>query len=98
MIVTGQVSVGTSEVTLVTVPVNPCIVILSSDPGSASTVYVGTTTGVSSSNGIPLGAGQSFTFAGYHHVLQGGQAQLLYAICASGSATVGYLMSEDPTI
>ena len=96
MIVTGQVAVGTSEVTLITVPTNPCIVILSSDPGSASTVYVGTTTGVTSSNGIPLGAGQSFTFAGYHP--QGNAAQLLYAICGSGSATVGYLISEDQTL
>ena len=98
MIVTGQVAVGTSEVTLVTVPTNPCIVILSSDPGSASTIYIGTTTGVTSSTGTPLGAGQSITFAGYHHVLQGNQAQLLYAICGSGSATVGYLISEDQTL
>ncbi len=91
MITTGQVPVGTSEVTLVTLPAGPCIVILSSDPGSADTAYIGTSTGVTSSTGTPLGAGGSLTFAGYWS--EGEKTQTLYAICASGSAAVGYLIS-----
>ena len=92
----NQASVGATAVTAIcTVPPGPCMVALSSDPASTGTVYVGITPAgtantLSGSNGMPLAAGQSITFAGY----KGSAGASLSGWCKSGSAaTVGYLIS-----
>ena len=89
MITTGQVSATTTAASLLTVPAGPCMVVLSSDPASANTAYVGPAGTVTSSNGIPVGVGQSVTFAVYG----GSPAKALSVVCATGTATVGYLTS-----
>lgn len=93
MLSTGQITTSGGTVsTLVTVPPGPCLVILSSDPASAATAYVGpaTTSGtLTASNGIPLAVGAQMTFPGY----PGGKGATLDVIAAgTASATVGWLI------
>lgn len=97
MIRTGQVTATAGSVSaLCHVPPGPCVVVLSSDPASAATAYVGITPGtggtLSSSNGIPLGAGASLTFPGY---AGGGGANLSVVAAGTASATVGWLVSRS---
>ena len=82
---TNQVSVSTTAATLLTVPPGPCMVVISLDPASADTAYVGPAT-VTSSTGIPLAAGQSMTLAVYG----GAPKQVFQVVCGTGTATVGY--------
>lgn len=96
MLSTGQVTAsgGTSS-SLFTVPPGPCLVILSSDPASAATAYVGVTPAaggtLSSSNGIPLAAGAQMTFPGYPGAHGAG---LSFVAAGTASATVGWLVSR----
>ncbi len=91
----NQASVGTVTTAICTIPPGPCMVVLSSDPGSTGTAYVGitpagTANALSGSNGMPLAAGQSVTFAGY----KGSAGASLSGFCKAGSAaTVGFLIS-----
>ena len=101
MLSTGQVTTSGGTVsTLVTVPPGPCLVILSSDPASAATAYIGITpaaaagtlASLSSTNGIPLASGAQMTFPGY----PGGRGAALSVIAAGTlSATVGWLISRS---
>ena len=95
MLSTGQVTAtGGSVSSLVTVPPGPCLVILSSDPASAATAYIGpAVTGgtLSSSNGIPLASGAQMTFPGY----PGAKGATLAVVAAgTASATIGWLISR----
>lgn len=96
MLSTGQVTATAGSVSsLCAVPPGPCVVILSSDPASAATAYIGITPGtggtLSSSNGIPLAAGASMTFPGY----TGARGAALSVVAAgTASATVGWLVSR----
>ena len=101
MFSTGQVTTtGGSVSSLVTVPPGPCLVILSSDPASAATAYIGVTppaaagtlASLSSTNGIPLAAGAQMTFPGY----PGAKGEALSVVAAGTlSATVGWLISRS---
>jgi hypothetical protein len=97
MLRTGQVTVsGGSASSLCTVPPGPCVVVLSSDPASAATAYVGVTPGtggtLSSSNGIPLASGASLTFPGYGAATG---ASLSVVAAGTASATIGWLVSRS---
>jgi hypothetical protein len=87
-------SSGTAS-SLCVVPPGPCLVILNSDPASAATAYIATTpsTGgsISSTNGIPLAAGASMTFAGYPGAKGSG---LSFVAAGTASATVGWMISR----
>ena len=94
-IVTGQVSATATTAAFCTVPAGACIVIFTNDSASAGSAYIGvtpagTTPGLTSSNGIPLPAGQSITFAGYS-----GSAGASMSVVAASTANVGYLISSD---
>lgn len=96
MLRTGQVTVsGGSASSLCQVPPGPCVVVLSSDPASAATAYVGVTPSggsLSSANGIPLASGASLTFPGYGAA---GGASLSVVAAGTASATVGWLVSRS---
>jgi hypothetical protein len=89
VIITGQVSAGTAVANLVRMPPGPCMVVVT-NPGTV-TAYVGPGTSLSSSNGMPVPAGQSLTWAGY----QGGHGAQLQVVASSGTAssTVAFLVS-----
>lgn len=97
MISIGQVTAsGGTYSALTTVPPGPCLVVLSSDPASTATAYVGITPGtggtLTSSNALPLPAGGQVTFPGY----PGGHGAALTVIAAGTlSATVGWLISRS---
>lgn len=95
MLSTGQVTTSGGTVsTLVTVPPGPCQVILSSDPASAATAYIGpAVTGgtLTSSNGIPLASGAQMTFPGYPSA-RGATLNIIAA--GTASATIGWLISR----
>lgn len=95
MISTGQVTAsGGTTSSLLTIPPGPCLVILSSDPASGATAYVGpVVTGgtLSSSSGIPLAVGAQMTFPGY----PGAHGATLGVVAAgTASATVGWLVTR----
>ena len=96
MITSGQVTAsGTASSVLCQMPPGPCLVLLSSDPASAATAYVGVTpaTGgtLSSSNGYPLAAGAQMTFAGYP---SDRGSSLSVVAAGTASAIVGWLVSR----
>lgn len=91
MLTTNQFAASTAPTVFATVPAGPCIVVLSSDPASTGTAYIGAGTAtVTTSNGVPLGVGASITFAGY----KGSAGVSLSAVCASGkTAAIGMVIS-----
>jgi len=94
MITSGQVTANNTAQSLCVVPPGPCLVILSSDPASAATAYYGAAaTGgtLTSSNGVPLGAGVQSSIAGYP-TSHGGTLSVVTA--GTLSATVGWLISR----
>lgn len=97
MLSIGQVTAGTAATHLCTVPGGPCLVTITNDSASAGTAYVGITPAstaytFSTSNGIPVPAGQSLVFANY----KSSAAASLSVISASTVATnVGFLISND---
>jgi hypothetical protein len=93
VIVTGQgTAVAGSATYLTTLPAGPCCLLLS-NAGTASPVYIGQsggTAGTTTGNGFPVPAGQvPVAIPGY---LGAGPARL-YAITASGQASIGWLLS-----
>lgn len=94
MLTMGQVNAGTAIATLCTVPGGPCTVLIASDPASADTAYVGyndpAVGTVTASNGYILGAGGNLTFPVYKPEA----SHTLGVICASGSATVSFLITS----
>jgi hypothetical protein len=92
--VTGQVSASTAAALLCVVPPGPVLVVLSSDSASSSTAFVGNTPSspavFTTSNGVPLPAGASLTFAAFA-TSQGGSLSVI----AATTATVGYIISSD---
>jgi hypothetical protein len=87
-IFTGQQTIGTAAVVLVTVPPGPGQLLLSNS--GTSTVWVGAGTTVSATSGFPLASGAPISWAGY----MGGQGGPVAAVCSSGSASVGWLLSR----
>lgn len=88
MINARQVTAGTAAVALLTVPAGPCFVMVQ-NVGTA-TAYVGPGT-VTAANGFPIPTGIGpIAFPGY----QPSPAQALTVCSASGSVTVGYLISQ----
>ena len=68
---------------------------VTNDSGSAGSAYLGPTPGstaqaFSSSNGIPVPAGQTLTFANYNS-----SPATPMSVIAASTATVGYLISTD---
>lgn len=89
----GQVDATTTAETLCTLPNGASMVVISSDPASSDTAYVGLTpeTGsLAASDGIPVAPGGSIPFALYG-TYEGGS---LSVVCSTGTATVGYLLSS----
>lgn len=93
MLSTGQVTTSGGTVSsLCVVPPGPCQVILSSDPASAATAYIGpaaTHGTLTSSNGIPLAAGAQMTFPGYPSAYGA-----TLSVVTAGTATIGWLVSR----
>jgi hypothetical protein len=92
----GQVTAGTAATRLCTVPAGPCLVTITNDSLSATSAYVGITPAstaytFSSSNGIPVPAGQSLVFAHY----RSSGSESLSVITGSTTATVGFVISND---
>jgi hypothetical protein len=96
MLSIGQVTAGTASTHLCTIPAGPCLVTITNDSASAGTAYVGitpvgTAQSFTTSNGIPVPAGQSLVFANY----KASPAASLAVISASTAATnVGFLISS----
>jgi hypothetical protein len=86
---TGQTSVGTTVTTICQLPAGPGMFVLQSDSASASECYFGGGTALTSSNGVPLPVGGQVSAARY----QGEGAATIYGICASGSASVGFVVT-----
>jgi hypothetical protein len=89
VITSGQGAAGTVSSVLTRVPPGPCMVMLS-NAGTASPVYVGAGSAVTVTNGFPLPSGAPVAFAGY----AGSGAIPLSVICSSGSASVGFFISS----
>jgi hypothetical protein len=91
VLVTGQVTAGTTSSALCQMPPGPCTLVVS-NPSSSVIVYVGPGgTALTTGNGFPVPAGQSAAWAGY----QGDKGAALNVIAASGTAnTVGFLISS----
>jgi hypothetical protein len=94
MLSIGQVTATSTAATLCHVPGGPCLVTITNDSLSATTAYIATATAstaytFTSSNGIPVPAGQSLVFANY----PGSGGATLSVITASTTATVGFLIS-----
>jgi len=90
MITNGQGTAGATAVTLCTVPAGPCSVLVA-NIGTASPVYIGAGATVSTSSGFPVpsGAVSPVVIPGY----PASAATTLKVICASGSASVAFLIS-----
>jgi hypothetical protein len=94
MIITGQASATATAAPLCTVPTGACLITITSDPLSADTAYI---IGLSPSGGsqaaagegLPLAVGGSITTATYGT----SKGTALQVACATGTATVGYLIS-----
>jgi hypothetical protein len=94
LIITGQVNATTAAAALCAVPSGACLITTTSDPASADTAYV---IGLSPSGGsqaaasagLPLPPGGSITSATYGT----SKGMTLQVACATGTATVGYLIS-----
>lgn len=85
MITLSQASVGTSAVKVVSLPAGHESVTLTVAAPSTTTVYFGTSSTVSTTNGAPLSGGQSVTVHGH----TGSAAQDLWAVASGASTPVG---------
>jgi hypothetical protein len=87
----SQVAVTSSEGPLCTVPPGPCTVIITNGSVTAADiVYVGTGSGVSASNGVPVPAGAVVPVP----CLQGSPGGVLYAVGVA-STPVGVIISTS---
>jgi hypothetical protein len=90
VITSGQGSVGATAVRLCAIPPGPaCLQV--SNLGTASPVYVGPGTNVSSTNGFPVPSG---VLPVVLPLYAGSAAGTLYAVTASGSANVGWIVTS----
>ncbi len=92
MITSGQGSVSATASRLCPIPPGPASLLLS-NAGTASPVYVGPGTGVTTTNGFPVPASVVPVVI---PVFAGSQGGSLYAVTASGFAYVGWLIT-NPT-
>lgn len=93
MLTMGQVGAGTAPAILCTLPGGPCYATITSGTVSANTAYVGyygPTGTVSATNGYILDPGATLTFPVYKPEA----SATLGVICASGSATVSFLITS----
>lgn len=93
MLTMGQVGAGTAPAILCTIPGGPCTVHLQSGTASAATAYVGyhgPAGTVTAGNGYILDPGGSAEFSLY----KGEASATLGVVCASGSATVSFLITS----
>ena len=92
MITNGVASAGTvvTSASLFTVPSGPCCVLLSNS-GTASTVYVGAGTQVSTLNGFPVASGVPPVVL---PVYPGSGAQVMSVVCSSGSASLSWMVTS----
>ena len=81
------VAVTGSAKPVCTIPPGSCSVVLSCT--GSETAYIGTGSGVTTSNGFPLPAGQTVTFQGY----TGSAGSQLYVIGASTGSNLGVIIS-----
>ena len=99
MITSGQAEAGTVSGLLCRVPAGPCTVLIANS-GTASLVYVGAGTGVTVTTAgtagmlgnrfrVPSGAVSPLMLTGY----PGSGPTQLSVICASGSASVSWIIS-----
>lgn len=92
MLTSGQVTASGSASTLCLVPPGPCTVILANS--GTATAWVGFLTGggtQTASNSFPLStSGYPVSFPGY----AGGHGGTLSVITASGSTSVGFIVSR----
>lgn len=89
MILLDQVPVSTAPTTLVTIPPGPCSVVLA-NAGTVGTLYFGTGSGVSSTNGYPLLPSTSLTIPGY----SGSAGAAIRAIASAGTIATGVMVSS----
>lgn len=94
MLITGQGTATTSSALLFEQPPGQSVVTVTSSSASTALAYLGASTSssssVSTSNGYPLAAGSSVTWATY----QGSRGAYVYVV-SSGTATVGWVISTD---
>ena len=90
MITSGQGTAGATASRLCGVPPGPATLLLS-NAGTASPVYVGMGTGVTTANGFPVPSGVVPVVIPLYAGSAGGS---LYAATASGSASVGWLITS----
>lgn len=90
MITSGQGTVGATAARLCPIPPGPASLLLS-NLGTASPVYVGPGTGVTTTNGFPVPSGVVPVVIPLY---TGSQAGNLYAITASGAANVGWIVTS----
>lgn len=88
-VTSGQVVAGTASSVLCRIPPGPCMVLIS-NAGTASPVYAGMGTVVTSLNGFPIPSGAPVALAGY----AGSQGGPLSVISSSGSCSVGFIISN----
>lgn len=89
MLIPTQVSVGTSEVPLVLVPSGAGSVTITVAAANTVFVYVGTSTGVTTTNGAPVVGGSAVTIPLY----PGSKGTQLYAVASAASTPVGVIIS-----
>jgi hypothetical protein len=94
VITSGQATAaGTvvSAASFIHVPAGPCTVVLA-NAGTTATVYVGTGTNATTGNGFPVPSGlvQPVTVPVY----AGCAASTWSVVCASGTATVAWIISD----
>ena len=97
MLSIGQVTAGTAATHLCNVPGGPCLVTITNDSASAGTAYVGitpvgTAQTFTTSNGIPVPAGQSLVFANYK---SSPPASLSVTSASTVATNVGFLISTS---
>ena len=90
-LITGQVTGTTAATFMFTQPPGTSVVTIRSDTASAATAYLSAGSAATSSNGIPLPAGTSISWATY----PGSKGASVYCITSSTTATVGWVISTD---
>lgn len=91
MITNGQASAGTAAARLCPVPAGPCTILLA-NAGTAALVYVGMGTNVATTNGFPVSSGAVSPVV--IPVYPGSAGGALYAVTASGSASVSWMVTS----
>jgi hypothetical protein len=90
VITNGQGTAGATAARLCPIPPGPASLLLS-NLGTASPVYVGAGTNLSTTNGFPVPSGVVPVVIPLY---AGGQAQTLYAVTASGAASIGWIVTS----